>query len=204
MSKANIILLIIIAVLVVYILMIGNSEPKEIIIPSVKNSVVIDDPMPVVIFDTIYLDSIQEKKVFEIVKVKNPVNTELLSKYEKAIQENDSLKQIELFKEAITERTYTEYLEDSVQTITVDSKVIGVLKRQTISYITKVKKVTLKPVKLKPSLFIGAFLSVPVDIQTPSNIGVNITLMNKTKNKYYSIGIDNKKYIYIGVNFKLF
>jgi len=204
MTKTNIILFLIIAILIAYYIIIANSKPEVIDIPPEANSVVIKEPVAEIRFDTIFKNDILEKEIVKIVKVENPVNSELLSKYEQAVHDNDSLKQLNLFKDAITERFYNEIFEDSIQTITVDSKVVGVLKSQSISYVTKRRQLTLKPIKMKPSIFVGGFICTPVANETASSFGVNLSFMNKTKKQYYTLGIDNRKNIYLGINLKLF
>jgi len=204
MTKTNIILFLIIAILIAYYIIIVNSKPEVIDIPPEANSVVIREPVAEIRFDTIFKNDILEKEIVKIVKVENPINSELLSKYEQAVHDNDSLKQLNLFKDAITERFYNEIFEDSIQTITVDSKVVGVLKSQSISYVTKTRQLTLKPIKMKPSIFVGGFIYTPVANETASSFGVNLSFMNKTKKQHYTLGIDNRKNIYLGINLKLF
>jgi len=191
----------VIAGLVIYILMIGRSEEKEIVIPSQENTMSVENPVEESRVDTIYKDSIRRVEVLKIVKVKNPVNKELLAKYEKAVSENDSLKQLQLYKEAITERRYNETFEDSVQTISVESNVIGTLKSQVVNYKTKERTVKVQSDKLKPSVFVGGFsygtFEEPV-------FGANMNLLNKDKNKLFTIGYDTQKRVHFGVTIKLF
>lgn len=191
----------VIAGLVIYILMIGRSEEKEILIQSQENTMSVENPVEESRVDTIYKDSIRRVEVLKIVKVENPVNKELLAKYEKAVSENDSLKQLQLYKEAITERRYNETFEDSVQTISVESNVIGTLKSQVVNYKTKERTVKVQPDKLKPSVFVGGFsygtFEEPV-------FGANMNLLNKDKNKLFTIGYDTQKRVHFGVTIKLF
>lgn len=192
----------IIAVLLIYISMINNSEPIEINIPSEKNTVEITDPIPEVRFDTtfVYRDSIRE--VINIKKIKNPLNEALLKDYEAAVKENDSLKQLQLFKEAITENTYTEVLKDSIQTVTVKSEVIGILKKQTISYDTKPKTIIVKARKIKPSIYLSGFTSSRIESFNLNSYGIKAQLINKKR--AFGLGIDNNNNIYFELGIKLF
>ncbi len=191
----------VIAGLLIYILMIGKSEEKEIVIPSQENTMSVENPVEELRVDTIYKDSIRRVEVLKIVKVENPVNEELLAKYEKAVFENDSLKQLNLYKEAVTERKYNETFEDSIQTISVESNVIGTLKSQVVNYKTKERTVKVQPDKLKPSVFVGGCF---YGIFEEPVFGANMNLLNKDKNKLFTIGYDTQKRVHFGVTIKLF
>jgi hypothetical protein len=202
LNKKNIPYLII-AALVVYILMIGKSEEIEVKIPSVENTFEKNDLVPEVRFKTIYKDSITKKEVLKVVEVENPVNKELLKKYEKAMRANDSLLRFTLYKEAITEKSYKEKFEDSVQVITVTSQVIGTLTSQSLHYKTKPQRMKVKSNKVKPSLFLGGFVALPMkeefQVQT---YGLRLQLVNRKRT--ISVGFDNKQNINFGIGLKLF
>lgn len=182
--------------LLIYIFMISNSDSQEIIIPSKSNTVYIDNPIEVKVYDTIYRDSIIKKEVLRVVEVESKPNQELLKKYEDA---NDSILKLELFISAIKERSYIEKLEDSVQTITVKSSVIGTLKSQSISYVTK--PITIKK-KVLPSIYVGGSIQLTTkDGLTPS-ASVNISVAGKKT--IYSIGINSNKAVFVSAGIRIF
>jgi hypothetical protein len=188
--------------LIIYILMIGKKETVKVEIPKKTGSVEINDPKPEKEVDTVYVDSTDYSKGFRVVEVENPVNEELLQKYNEAIKANDSLKQLSLYKEAIKERNYTEKLEDSVQIITVKSEVVGTLKKQVISYETKPQTITFKTNRTKPVFYIGGFANLPTIQDATPSFGLQIQIANKKR--VLTGGIDNKKQIHIGYAIKLF
>lgn len=191
----------IVGMIVSYFVFSGRSEEMKIVIPSQENTKTIFNPIPERIYDTIYYDSIERVKVLKVVRVENPVNKELLLKYEQAVKDNDSLRMIALFKEAVTERIYKEFLEDSVQVIQVESSVIGILKSQVISYKTKERIIKLQSEKLKPSVFLGGFA---YGLAEDPVFGIGANLLNRKKNKLLSIGYDTKKRVHLGFTVKLF
>jgi len=195
----------VIAALVIYILMTGKSEVVEVKIPSKENSVKISDPEPEVRVDTIYKNVfIEGKKVVQkrVIEVENPVNKELLKKYEEAVKANDSIQQVKVFKDAIKERKYTERLEDSVQVITVKSEVIGKLKKQVISYETKPRVIKFKTNRTKPVVYIGGFANLPTIQDAKPSFGLQIQI--SSKKGVLTSGIDIQKKIHIGYAIKLF
>ena len=76
----------IIAALLLYILMIGKKEVVEVVIPSKTGSVEISDPKPEKEVDTVYIDTTDQTKGFRLVEVENPLNQELLQKYEEGCE----------------------------------------------------------------------------------------------------------------------
>lgn len=192
----------VIAGLIIYILMIGKKETVTVEIPKKTGSVEINDPKPEKEVDTVYVDSTDYSKGFRVVEVENPVNEELLQKYNEAIKVNDSLKQLSLYKEAIKERNYTEKLEDSIQVITVKSEVVGTLRKQVISYETKPQTITFKTNRAKPVVYIGGFTNLPTIKDATPSFGLQIQIANKKR--VLTGGIDNKKEIHIGYAIKLF
>lgn len=196
----------IIATLLIYIFLTSRSESVEVVIPSERSSIEVLEPTSVKRFDTIYRDRIVREEILKIVEVENPINKELLERYEKAIKEKDSAGQIELYMSAVKERKYLEKLEDSVQIITVESEVIGTLKRQVISYETKPRTVTLQPKRReRPHVYIGAM----VGREDMSTLGISSYYYGAEaqivgSKKYFSVGYDSRKNIKIGIGIKLF
>lgn len=191
-----------ILILIIWIVRLYNGKGEEqIVIPSQENTMSIDNPLSVIRTDTIYKDSIRKIEVLKVVRVENPVNEELFAEYEKAVKDNDSLKQAILFKEAVTERKYKEIYEDSVQIITVESDVVGTLTSQAVHYKTRQKTVSFEPIKKKSSLFAGGFI---YGNSEETAFGANLNLQNKEKNKIFTVGYDTKKRVHFGLTFKLF
>lgn len=194
----------IIAALVIYILMIGRSE-VVVKIPSKENSVKIENPEPEIQVDTIYKNIfINGKEVIQkrIVEVENPVNKELLQKYQEAVKANDSLRQVKIFKDAIKERKYTERLEDSIQVITVKSVVVGTLKNQSIAYKTKEQTLRIPVKRVRPTVYVGGFTNIPTIPDIAPTFGVQVQIANKKR--VLTLGFDNQKQVHVGLAIKLF
>lgn len=187
--------------LVIYILSIGKPEEKEVLIPSLENEMKIELPVEEARVDTIYKDSIQKIEVLKIVEVENPVNKELLQKYQEAVNDNDSLKQLALYEEAVTERLYSEAFEDSIQVINVKSNVIGTLTSQVVKYRTKERSVKVESERMKPSVFVGGF---SYGIFEDPVFGASVNLLNKNRTKVFTAGYDTEKRVHFGVTIKLF
>lgn len=194
----------VIAALLLYLFMINGGEEVEVTVPAKKGSVEIKEPEPEPAIDTVYIDSTDKKKGFRIVEVENPLNKRLKAAYDKAVRENDSLKQRLLFYSVIKERNYTERLEDSVQVITVKSAVVGTLKNQSISYETKPQTIKFNTARTKPVLYAGGFTRVPLSILETGqpSFGVQLQLVNKKRS--FTLGLDNEKEVHFGYSLKLF
>jgi len=83
-----------------------------------------------------------------------------------------------------------------LQTITVESEVIGTLKSQLITYQTKEQKFDLTPVKTRNW---GVYAGLNFDFQS---VGAEI-LLAKPKT-IYTVGMDLQQNINVGIAFKLF
>lgn len=175
----------------------SEDEQNTIDVPTYSGDTVIEKPEPIVLKDTVYLDSVTVK----VVERANPINKELLSKYEAATALSDSLKQLQLYKEAITERKYKEQYEDSVIIITIYSNVVGTLERQKIEYKTKPQTIEFNRYEKKHYLYGGVFSYASFD---EFAVGLELDLMNKEQNKIYRVGYDTEKRVHFGVTFKLF
>lgn len=181
--------------LLIYIFNLQIGE-INVLVPSKEAMKVITNPQPVVKVDSLYLSSGE----IRLVSIPNPVNQELLTKYNQA---KDSLSKLQVYKDAITEREYIEYLSDSVQTVTVRSKVIGTLTEQIISYRTNPITITKKSLKSNTEVFIGAFTGLPTDpINNRFTLGANLNI--KANKNLYSLGYDTDRRLTLGVSFKLF
>ena len=173
----------------------SRSKDVEVVkIPPKSGVFVHPTPEPIILYDTINLEG-----KTRYIKIKNPVNTELLNKYNKAV---DSLEKQRLYKEAITMRNYTETYTDSFQTITVESKVIGSLESQRLSYVTNQQEIPIKVNKQSIKLYAGINTQFPINNPYGEySIGASLNLV--TKKKVYSVGLNNNQTIRIGIAFKI-
>lgn len=176
----------------------------EVEIQAHENDTIIDSPIPVGRIDTVYIDSGGVQMIQDIVEVENPVNAVLLAKYQEAVRQNDSLKQLNLYIAAVTEREYRETLSDSIQDITVLSKVTGTLTGQVISYRIKPRTIAVKVPKLKPSFYAGAYTYMPIGYREAPVVGFSVQMMNKNHNKIYTAGFDTQKRVMFGLTLNLF
>tara|TARA_R110000822_G_scaffold209927_1_gene345762 strand:+ start:71 stop:655 length:585 start_codon:yes stop_codon:yes gene_type:complete len=183
----------IIVILLIYI--VNLKKYDNILISEKFATKVIINPEPVVLRDTVFLDN----NVI-ILKERRPVvDSVLLDKYNSL---KDSISKTQVFKEAITQRTYKEELKDSVQTITVTSKVTGTLTEQIISYSTNPITIERKSLRSDLSVFIGGFTSLPSQTIT-DNFALGINMHVQKGKTMYSLGYDTQKRIQIGVSFKI-
>jgi len=155
--------------------------------------------------DTIYLP--------KPINIKNPINTELLSKYNSL---KDTVAKLELFKTVIEERDYNEVYEDNIQKITIYTKVQGKLLKQAPKYEIKPSTIVIKDTTTinynKPptnKLLIGLETGLPLDIFTKKEIGIinpvvkgSIYFQNK-KSNIITAGFDSNKTIWAGYIIKL-
>lgn len=155
--------------------------------------------------DTIYLP--------KPINIKNPINTELLSKYNSL---KDTVAKLELFKTVIEERDYNEVYEDNIQKITIYTKVQGKLLKQAPKYEIKPSTIVIKDTTTinynKPpanKLLIGLETGLPLDIFAKKEIGIinpvvkgSIYFQNK-KSNIITAGFDSNKTIWAGYIIKL-
>ena len=171
-----------------------KKEVKVITVPAKTNSQTFSSPTPIQRLDTIHTSSTN----YEVIKIPDPINQELLEKYEKA---QDSIVKLNLYKEAITEREYKEVLSDSVQTITVHSKVIGTLTEQIISYTTNPITLEIKSKRSSAEVFLGGFTTIPTMPTGSLDVGGQLSI--KTKNQLYNIGYTVNGSVMAGISFKI-
>lgn len=139
-------------------------------------------------------------------KIPNPINNKLLKDY---IKLNDSLKKLELYVDAITERDYKEIYEDSIQKIDVSTTVQGKLLKQSLNYFIKPSTITttettiIKPYSPTNKILIGGELRLPpkTDIYNPV-AKVNLMFQNK-KDNIISLSFDSDNQVWIGYTIKL-
>lgn len=141
------------------------------------------------------------------VEVENPLNKKLLEEFTKT---KDSLKQLQLYVDAITNRTYKEVFEDSIQTVEVTTDVQGKLLDQKIVYHIKpytiTEEVTIPiEVKNKFKVFAGAEIGLPFsedDINLTPVVKGNILFKN-SKDNIFSVGVSTDQKLWVGYNIKL-
>tara|TARA_R110000822_G_scaffold75692_3_gene182112 strand:+ start:2687 stop:3271 length:585 start_codon:yes stop_codon:yes gene_type:complete len=183
----------IIAILLIYI--VNLKKDDNVLISEKFATKVITSPEPVVLRDTVFLDN----NVI-ILKERRPVvDSVLLDKYNSL---KDSISKTQVFKDAITQRTYKEELKDSVQTITVTSKVTGTLTEQIISYRTNPITIERKSLRSDTGVYLGGFTSLPAQTIT-DNFAVGINMHVQRSKVMYSLGYDTQKRIQLGVAFKI-
>lgn len=188
--------LIVIIILFVVVNESLDSFQSPIITPSKENSKTITEPTQIIEYDTIEVEN-KGKTEIKIVEKENPINQELLRKYEAL---KDSVARLNLYKEVITERKYKETLDDSLQTITIDSEVIGTLKKQTISY--KTKPQIKKPKKSKLHTYLGVTTNIPTNNFGRFAVGGQFSI--KHQKRIYSLGYNTNEEVIATLQIQLF
>lgn len=184
----------IIIALLLALLVFRESETTIITIPEKKGSFEQKNPEPIVRYDTIY-----EAGETKIKEVPNPINQELLAEYNSL---KDSISKQKFVEDAITERTYRETYQDSIQKITVETEVIGTMKSQKVDYTVYEQQTEIRSSKSRTRLDVGVFTSIPTNGTNVPSIGARLHLA--TPKRTYSLGYDNQHNITAGIAFKLF
>lgn len=147
------------------------------------------------------IDTIYQPKPYNVV---NPINSELLKQYNTL---KDSVKKLEMYKDAVAERDYNEPYEDNIQKITVYTKTQGKLLQQSLKYEIKPYNIAIKDTTIinynKPStnkILIGIEGGLH-KVNNPILKG-SIYLQNK-KDNIISLGYDNNKTVWVGYVIKL-
>lgn len=147
-------------------------------------------------FDTIYLPSPVKYR-------NNPHNKELIAKYKSA---KDKLK---LYRDAIKEKSYQEIYEDSIQKVTVYSKVQGRLVKQSVNTTLKPKRYKYKETTITRTItkydndrvFIGISIYVPFTIGDNVDYSIDAAFKNK-KGNIFEVGA-SPKIAKVGYKFNL-
>lgn len=128
------------------------------------------------------------------------IDTILVAKYKKS---NDSLR-VELFKRAVEINTYKEVFDDSIQTITVYAKTVGILNSLSVSYKTKPRVIrfdTILKIKVPKN---DRSLSPYIEVGAPTKLGgivilkVGADFKNK-KNWILGFGYDTNETIWFKI-----
>jgi len=175
MRVREVIQIVVIALLLIYITSI-RKEVEYITIPPKTNTKVVIAPRPVKLVEDLTLEGEFAKATPEV--------------------------KIEMFKDAVTIRDYEEELVDSVQTITVNSRVQGRLLEQIITYRTNPVTIERKTVKSSTEFFLGGFTTIPTVPMQRLGLGAEINIKNN--NKIYGVGYDINGNISASISFKLF
>tara|TARA_R110000823_G_scaffold266679_4_gene386429 strand:- start:1576 stop:2160 length:585 start_codon:yes stop_codon:yes gene_type:complete len=183
------------AILVLAVLFLRKeTEIVEVTLPVRTNTKVITNPLPINEGNKTLLIT-----NFKTIKVRNPVNDTLVKRY---LAQRDSLSRLNTFIDAVRLRDYVELLDDSLQTIKVESRVNGYLREQIITYTTKPQKVEVE-IKDRKRLYAGAELVMPTQgiKQTPT-IGAMINLVSQ-KN-VLTVGYDLRGTVKVGLTLRIF
>lgn len=171
---------------------------QQVVIPEKKGE--IDKPVAI----------IHEKSKKDVVEYKgktiiteNPVNKKLVEDYIKAQKENDSLKALNLYLNAIGEKNETRVFDNKDLNLKVITKTRGEILEMKVDYTRKpfneIVPVVQKETKF--ALYAGASLDYTSEINklTPKAI---IGLQNR-KGDILSVGVGTDKSIQLGYSFRL-
>lgn len=148
--------------------------------------------------DTFYVDSI-----VYITKLVPTENDSLLKKY---LELKDSIKKLEMYKEAIAIREYKQTYKDSTQKVEVYSKTRGELITQTLSYEIYPKTYTIDTnivinAPIVPQKYLNLGVGYNFSTQVPV-LHTSFIYINK-RNRLHEIGLSSNMQIYLkyGVRF---
>ena len=183
------------AILVLAVLFLRKeTEIVEVTLPVRTNTKVITNPLPINEGNKTLLIT-----NFKTIKVRNPVNDTLVKRY---LAQRDSLSRLNTFIDAVRLRDYVELLDDSLQTIKVESRVNGYLREQIITYTTKPQKVEVE-IKDRKRLYAGAELVMPTQgLQQTPTLGAMINLVSQ-KN-VLTVGYDLRGTVKVGLTLRIF
>jgi len=194
----------VILILLILFLFRGSETPEPEIIIKEK---IITIPGKDGKLDTIYLP--------KPITIKNPVNTELLKKYN-ALKLKDSITKDSMFIDAIAEREYNETYEDTSVKISIYTNVQGKLLKQASKYEIKPYTITVKDTTVinynKPptnKLLVGLETGLPLTLFTEKDVidikpvvKGSIYFQNK-KSNIITAGFDTNKTFWAGYLIKL-
>lgn len=177
------------------------TKPKDIEYVEVPVEIPVYVPAVVDTFPTVK----NPEPLPKVVNIPNPVNQELLDKYNKA---KDSISKLQIYKDAITENEYKIEYDDSTQTVNVYTKTRGELLEQTVDYHIKPREFVLDtvinvPVKNPIKVFAGVEMGVPTLGDVTPTLKGNILFKNR-KDHILSLGVDTRKTVWLGYSIKLF
>lgn len=183
-----------IAVLVLAVMFARKDvEIVEIQLPVRTNTKVITNPAPIADNNTKIITH------FETLKVINPANDSLIKAH---LRLRDSLSRLNNFIEVTKQRDYVELLEDSLQVITVETRVRGFMQEQIIKYKTKPQTVKIKVKNGRKGLYAGGFITMPQQTGLNPSLGGAINIVSPKK--VFTLGYDTNKTLSAGVTFKIF
>jgi len=176
-----------------FLLVRKDVEIVEVTLPVRRNTKVITTPQPI---------NEGKKEVvltnFESIKINNPLNDTLVKAY---LAQKDSLSRLNNFIDATRQRDYVELLDDSLQIITVETRVNGFMREQVIKYETKEQKIQV-PIKTRKGLYAGGSLIMPTQVGQSPTLGGMINIVDKKR--VFTLGYDLQGTLQAGVTFKLF
>lgn len=170
-------------------------EVIEVILPIRKNTKVITNLVPII-------DKKRDEigiTHFQTLRIKEPLNDSLVRSY---LVLRDSLSRLHNFIEATQQRDYVETLEDSLQVITVETRVNGFIREQIISYETKPQVIEVKTKAKRGGVYVGGFVTTPLHPGFSPSLGAALNLVSPKK--VISLGYDTNKNLTLGLTLKLF
>jgi len=98
-------------------------------------------------------------------------------------------------------RDYIGILDDSLQVVTVETRVNGFLREQVITYTTKEQKFKV-PIKTRKRLYAGGVFIMPTQIGRQPTLGGQINIVSKKT--LFSLQYDLQGTAQAGINFRIF
>lgn len=151
-------------------------------------------PVPATEKEYVYLTG---KGKTDTIRVENPINIELLEKFEELGSNKDSL-----YADAIGEREYNIKEEDSLLITNNYIKAQGKVLKFQQSYTIKPKKITVKDKETVLRMLGGVEVGSKMEL-TDFAVKANLMLQNR-KGSILSIGYDTENRIYAGYSFSIF
>lgn len=180
----------------------GESQTTTVTIPAVKGTIVKTE----IKHDTIYKENKVVKRIVEVdprmeKEIESLVNenTSLMSDF---FTTKDSLKQAQLYADAIKIKTFSTPYEDEFLKGTMNGVVRGEVKALLLDYTTKPKPISYTPQEVKFRLLAG--IEVGNDKQfNDFSAKANIGFQNK-KGAIIHVGVDTNERFYVGYTASIF
>lgn len=150
--------------------------------------------------------------VFMPVEVMRDTTIYKENRYDKVLADKykasqDSIEQLNLYIQAITERDYKINFKDEYQNVAVTSKVRGELLEQSLEYdiherTVKFDTVFKVEVKKQRKLFALVELGAPLQIKQNEFIGKGTLIFKNKKDQLFSASIDTEAQVWVGAGVK--
>ncbi|OBQ56092.1 hypothetical protein JJL45_05235 [Tamlana sp. s12] len=184
----------------------NNEDPKTVEIPEIKKELPTQKPVHIPaenalndLEENLSKHEVVRKGHLENINVLNKENETILLKFAK---ENDSLKRILMYKNAISINAFKSVFEDDYIKLELDGLVRGEVQSLTPNYTIKPRQVPalIKPVKFR--LLAGVGVSNTIAMDKPL-FSAKLGFQNK-KGNILNVGYDSEKRITIGYDFTVF